>query len=247
MYPYNCHCSETRQNFRNVVFLSSHKTTRYHSVVYTPPPEEDMPNTGDIKASLATADHQGWFLMNGRPLVDLNLSESQQTNAGTLGLTTNLPDMRERLPKMTNETPLTSGGTYDITLQKGNLPVDTFSVTTQQNGWHNHLASTSSSGNHQHFMFHDNQATQYLVGTNNHVSVLWDIGGANASNYTMGNNPTPGPPTGLTHASGTHTHEMTVVHNGDHVHNLDFQLNAQQTPATNIQPYTSVKYFLYLS
>ena len=45
---------------------------------------------GDVKTGIQTADHNGWIRLNGR--LKTSLTSSQQTQANSLGIGTNLPN-----------------------------------------------------------------------------------------------------------------------------------------------------------
>jgi hypothetical protein len=82
---------------------------------------------GDIKQGLQIADHNGWVLLDGRALS--TLSSSQQLRAVTLGLTSDLPDAREKYLSYSTSGS-SSFGSNSVNLIKENLPTDTFDGTT---------------------------------------------------------------------------------------------------------------------
>ena len=107
--------------------------------------EEDLPKIGDIKPSLLTSDHDGWYLLNGRSVT--SLSTFARTNAIALGFTTLLPNSSDRILKGKNisESLAAIGGSDVFTLTQANLPNLTFSGITSTAGLHLH--SYSNNGN----------------------------------------------------------------------------------------------------
>nr|WP_294937054.1 hypothetical protein [uncultured Flavobacterium sp.] len=107
------------------------------------------PNTlalGDIKYSLETTDHKGWFLLDGRTIA--SLPAVAQYNATAVGIGTNLPLSSDRLIKTNNgsETQGSVSGSNTVTLSQANLPNVSFSATTSSNGSHTHDYSDSYNG-----------------------------------------------------------------------------------------------------
>ena len=99
------------------------------------------PNTiavGDLKHSLETADHKGWFLLNGRNKT--TLPTVAQNNATGIGIGATLPNSADRFIKTTNgsEAMQATGGSNTITLSQADLPNVTYNTTTASNGSHSH-------------------------------------------------------------------------------------------------------------
>ncbi len=99
------------------------------------------PNTlmlGDIKHSVQTSDHQGWFLLNGR--TKTSLPSVAQYNATAVGLGVNLPDASDKFIKTNNgaESQGTTAGNNTITITQANLPNIAYSATTSTDGSHSH-------------------------------------------------------------------------------------------------------------
>lgn len=92
---------------------------------------------GDVKHGLQTADHNGWYLMNGRAVS--TLPAAAQTGAGTLGISS-LPNMTDRMIRtQSSETVGSLGGTNSNTISQANMPAyTTVSNSTTQNGDHTH-------------------------------------------------------------------------------------------------------------
>ena len=99
----------------------------------------NMPSheVGDLKHSLVVSDHNGWVKLDGRSLS--GLSTKQITAANSLGFTTNLPDLTDKLLKQKGALMSTGGSNNTaITLTQANLPNVNFIGTTSDNGTHNH-------------------------------------------------------------------------------------------------------------
>ena len=99
------------------------------------------PNTlalGDIKNSLETSDHKGWFLLDGRNKSTLPVIA--QNNATAIGIGLQLPDCGDRFIKTTNgsEGMQLMGGSNTITLSQANLPNITYNAATTTDGSHSH-------------------------------------------------------------------------------------------------------------
>ncbi|KFF18072.1 hypothetical protein [Chryseobacterium sp. JM1] len=119
------------------------------------------PQVGDIKNGFQSADHNGWYLLNGRTVS--TLAVNPRARATALGFSTNLPDASDRYLKNTSGTDNigTAAGANSFTLTQANLPNVTFS------------GSTNTTGNHTH-TYTDNPlntaANGVASGTNNPIS-----------------------------------------------------------------------------
>lgn len=98
----------------------------------------DIPKIGDIKSSMVNADHEGWYLMNGRNTS--TLPASAQANAATIGLAATIPNTADRIlkGKNTSEAFAATGGANSYTLSQTNLPNLTFTGNTSTDGAHVH-------------------------------------------------------------------------------------------------------------
>ena len=93
---------------------------------------------GDIKHSIQTTNHDGWYKLDGTAIS--SLPAVAQTNAATLGLSGNLPDAADRVLKQSDgsEAILITGGQTTTTLSQANLPNVNFSGSTSTDGNHTH-------------------------------------------------------------------------------------------------------------
>jgi hypothetical protein len=97
----------------------------------------ELPDIGDIKYGMQPTDHNGWIRLDGRLLNILTLT--QQTEALSLGLLTNLPDALDRNLMLRNTGNIGDvGGTNSFQIQQQHLPNVTFTGTTSTNGGHGH-------------------------------------------------------------------------------------------------------------
>ncbi|WP_394665947.1 hypothetical protein [uncultured Chryseobacterium sp.] len=98
----------------------------------------DLPKVGDIKSSMATADHDGWYLLNGRTVS--TLPAVSQTNAVALGFGTTLPSSNDRILKGKNasEAIAATGGSNSYSIAQANLPNVNITGTTASSGAHTH-------------------------------------------------------------------------------------------------------------
>ncbi|WP_051269868.1 hypothetical protein [Flavobacterium suncheonense] len=93
---------------------------------------------GDIKQSILTEDHNGWYLMDGRNIN--TLSVTAQANAASLGFGTTIPDATDRFlkGKASAESLSNYGGNNTRTLSQANLPNVTFNGIANTAGNHTH-------------------------------------------------------------------------------------------------------------
>ncbi|GAA5086529.1 hypothetical protein GCM10023210_08500 [Chryseobacterium ginsengisoli] len=98
----------------------------------------DLPKIGDIKSSMATIDHDGWYLLNGRNVS--TLPSISQTNAATLGFSTTIPNSSDRIikGKNTSESINATGGSNSYSVTQANLPNVNITGTTSSAGAHTH-------------------------------------------------------------------------------------------------------------
>lgn len=99
---------------------------------------------GDIQYSAKTADHNGWYILDGRPLT--NLPVNAQSAATSLGLTGNLFDAADKTlkAKSTAESLGATGGNNSFTIAQSNLPnisvAGSANITISSAGAHTHGA-----------------------------------------------------------------------------------------------------------
>lgn len=93
---------------------------------------------GDIKQSILTADHNGWYLLNGRAVATLPVRAA--ANATLTGFAVNLPNASDCFLKGKSgiEPLATVGGNNSKTLVQANLPNTTFGGTALSGGGHTH-------------------------------------------------------------------------------------------------------------
>ncbi|MFC3158121.1 hypothetical protein SAMN05443633_104447 [Chryseobacterium arachidis] len=94
---------------------------------------------GDVKNGLQTADHNGWYLMDGRNISAL--STSARDNAVTIGITTTIPNMADRMIRTltSGQTRGTLAGNNMVTITASNLPnYNLATITLASAGDHNH-------------------------------------------------------------------------------------------------------------
>lgn len=96
------------------------------------------PEIGDIKNSVETTDHNGWYLLNGRMVS--TLPAVAITNAASLALGANLPDASNRIMKGKSgaETFAEAGGSTSFVILQTNLPAITYTGNTSSAGAHSH-------------------------------------------------------------------------------------------------------------
>lgn len=143
-----------------------------------------LPVIGDIKYGLQPADHNGWYILDGR--ATNSLSGSAATIASSLGFTSNLPDARDRFLKSKTgvENIGDTGGTSTFFIAIENFPDVNFT------------GSTDSAGAHTH-SYLDNLTTvnNYVAGADN------PLANTVAANFTTG-------------SAGNHTHTASFSSGG---------------------------------
>lgn len=193
-------------------------------------------NVGDIKCGIQTADHYGWYLMDGRALT--SLPASAQANAAALGLAGSLPDASDRVIKTKTgaEALLSTGGTGAYTLTQANMPSYSLSgsVTTSSSGLHTHTALLDSAGLHTHTAVSSNYGIEYKGFSNS--------GSANDTALVIGYSNTFN-----TDLAGKHIHTMTLNSTGaSHTHDITLSSGGGDSPIGLYQPYMVVNRFIYL-
>ncbi|MGX7668167.1 hypothetical protein [Flavobacterium pedocola] len=153
---------------------------------------------GDVKHSLLTEDHNGWYLLDGR---NTNLLPAKaQANATTVGFTTNLPDATDRIlkGKSASESLMAVGGNNTVALTQANLPNVTFTGTTDTTGDHSHGHDDK---------YHGTPESLNLV-----TGLLGILGGIvlNILNNDVGSDSVTTISTPSSSYSGTHNHSATV-------------------------------------
>ena len=149
---------------------------------------------GDIQYSYLPADHEGWYLLNGRALG--TLPTSVQSRATALGIAGNLPNAAGRYIKQ--GTPGTLSGAASVVLSQANLPNFVFSGNT-----------TTLSHNHPLV----SPGTAQVRGTD----ILQTVNG-NANSWQLAGGAIPGSilseGTYTSTASGAHNHTVTIPTGG---------------------------------
>jgi len=150
---------------------------------------------GDVKFGLQSADHSGWFLMNGSSWG--TLIGSQTSCASSLGISTSRPNAANRVLMQTGSVN-TTGGSNSVTLAQANLPNINFPAATTSSYTHSHspLAPDydccgpdsqgyAANNNHQGFRTTDRGGgwrTSNMISSNTHNhTVTVSSGGSNTA------------------------------------------------------------------
>jgi hypothetical protein len=134
----------------------------------------NIPRVGDTKSGFQSADHNGWYLLDGRAVN--TLSSTASANALALNLGSSIPNATDRFLKSVNgESVNTLGGADDFSIARANLPNINFNATISSAGAHTHT-------------YTDNITTAKNVasGTNNPVANNTNANGTTdaAGNHT---------------------------------------------------------------
>lgn len=188
-----------------------------------------MPSIGDIKTSIKTVDHGGWFLLDGRDIS--TLSADAAANAAGLGFSV-LPNTQGSVLSHTDHLYNLGNvsGSNNVLIERNQLPSIVLGGTTNVTGSHIHTGDTSLTGAHVHPIdcVHFGPAGS---GTYNSVSHLTDEG------HTT------------TMSAGDHTHGLNISSGGDHSHSFILEdLNGGVVQSgLNIQPRVfKVNFFIWL-
>ncbi len=204
---------------------------------------------GDVKHGYQNADHNGWYLVDGRALT--LLPANAQANAASLGIVANLPNAANRFLADIGPNGST-GGTNSITLSQNNLPSVNFTGTAAANGDHAHTVdpaavNTTTNGSHGHSFY----------------TALCDVNNADAQGWPAA------PPTGVhmgfrttdrrqltqdngdIQANGDHVHTVDVASTtssttGSHTHTVSVSSGGSGTSINSTPSYLSVNTFIYL-
>ncbi|ANF51516.1 hypothetical protein A0O34_13825 [Chryseobacterium glaciei] len=141
------------------------------------------PQIGDIKNGFQSADHNGWYLLNGRTVS--TLAVNQRARAASLGFSAILPDATDRYLKNTSGSDNigTPSGSDTFVLAQANLPNVTFTGTTDTTGSHTHTYTDNPT---------NSTTNGVAAGTNNPVSNAASVNDTTAS-------------------SGAHTHSLSFT------------------------------------
>ena len=156
---------------------------------------------GDIKQSILTEDHNGWYLMDGRSIATLPANAS--ANALLTGFAVNLPNASDKFLKGKSgvEAMAASGGSNTRNLTQANLPNVTFTGTANTAGSHTHDYEDKYHG-----------VTENLNLVTGLLGILSGVV-LNILNNNVGS-PTVSVDPGLSTTDGSHTHTATVSTGG---------------------------------
>ncbi|WP_294226262.1 hypothetical protein [uncultured Chryseobacterium sp.] len=101
---------------------------------------ESFHNIGDVKPSYVNADHDGWYLLDGRSVSTLP-AVAQSNASSVLGINTVLPDASEKYSSGTTGSAGFVTGSNTVTLTRDNLPSFNFTYTTNPAGSHSHTVT----------------------------------------------------------------------------------------------------------
>ena len=99
-------------------------------------------NYGDVKTGFQSSDHNGWVKLNGR--AKSTLSATQQAQATTLGIGTNLPDASNAFLVQNGSAVGTVAGSNSVTLAQNQLPNVTFTGQIGELAHGAYIGSTAS-------------------------------------------------------------------------------------------------------
>lgn len=139
---------------------------------------------GDIKYGAQTADHSGWYLLNGRNISDLPINA--QTSANNLGFSVTLPNASNRVLKHPNigQNIGDTGGQVNTTLTQANLPNINFT------------GSTNVAGNHSHTIPRRTRTFRVFNNVDSNITFFGNNGTTNTS------------------TTGSHTHTVSINSGG---------------------------------
>jgi hypothetical protein len=149
---------------------------------------------GDLRYSSVTADHEGWYLLDGRTLS--TLPAGAQTRAANLGITGTLPNAANKYIKQ--GTPGTTTGAANVVLTQGNVPNFTLSGNTTSVSHSHNLISPGNT------VVRGTDILQDPAGASN----VWQLAGGAAPGSIAANQ------TYVSSAGGSHSHTVTIPTGG---------------------------------
>lgn len=205
-------------------------------------------NIGDVKHGYQSGDHNGWYLLDGRSLT--LLPANAQTNAASIGITSNLPNTIGRFLADIGAVGST-GGVSTVTISQANLPSVNFNGTAASSGAHTHTVdpasvTSSSSGAHQH------DITTTVNDMSSSASQGWpNFNIHNGFRTTDRNDLTVVGSANLIQSAGAHTHTVDVASTTSssdraHTHTVSVSSGGSGTALNITNPYLSVNTFIYL-
>ena len=199
---------------------------------------------GDIKSGIQTADHDGWFILNGRLKTDLNVR--QQDRATALSIGTNVPNASNSYLSQNGGTMgAVSAGNNTVTLAQANLPNITIGGSANWAGEHQHWVDPPNTGTTW-----DGQHNHSLPAAFSGLLYSWGVGGGGFGIWQ------PASMGGVTRTGdeGNHAHAVdigsfTSGNAGNHTHTITTNSinGAVAQTAVNVAPKTlTVNMFIYL-
>ena len=191
-------------------------------------PSSLIAEIGDVKYSYATANHRGWYRLNGQNIA--TLPAVAQANAASLGFSGTLPDTRDRVIKHRDELGVgghgpedlgSTTGFNDFTIYQENLP--------PLFGW------TSPDGGHSHQVLDPGHSHTFNYGTEP------DDSGPPASFDEI--TTVPGPTPGAIEPAQT---GIELGFAGDHMHEVVVNDWTPMIPINNRQASVNLNAFVFL-
>ncbi len=180
--------SVTGANEGSMVYNIAHKTIYIFDGTNWVPVNQGFISIGEVKYSVVTSDHDGWYILNGR--ATSSLPTSAQTNATSLGFATSIPNSQNRILKhpSSGESVNDTGGSVSTALIRGNLPNINFTGTTSTNGNHSHTFNRSTGtdqvrngADENRTFFNQSGTTNTSTSGNHNHTVTVSSGGSNQS------------------------------------------------------------------
>tara|TARA_R110000868_G_scaffold411448_1_gene704030 strand:- start:8242 stop:8949 length:708 start_codon:yes stop_codon:yes gene_type:complete len=177
----------TSPNTGSMAFNStSNSFTNFDGVNWTQNTTETY--VGDIKTGFSNADHDGWYVLDGRRIRDL--PANAQTAASSLGFRRRLPNAEDGVLKQSDGSQNLgdTGGNDQIILSQANLPDVNFAGSTSSSGNHNHSTSGNFSDErirnnvdaYRNILLAGSNRTSSTEGNHNHSFTVNSGGASNA-------------------------------------------------------------------
>ncbi|ANF52895.1 hypothetical protein A0O34_21265 [Chryseobacterium glaciei] len=142
-------------------------------------------DVGDVKPSLITTDHDGWYLLNGRDVTTLpQIAKDNASNI--LSITTLLPDATGRYSIGTTSTTGVTSGSSTAALLRANLPNVNLTYTTDAEAAHTHGITYDRIRTNSEPTIHGNTIYVYwLSGTLTGAGPITTASSSTAHNHTF--------------------------------------------------------------
>lgn len=209
------------------------------------------PAVGDTKFSYKTADHDGWYILNGRSVS--TLSSNAQAAAATLGWATIVPNTQGRYAIAASPT-ITSGTTGGSSfIARSVLPDVTLSGTTATGGSHSHSIPSLTVSGSTNTKAATSSTNKYVLSAGTAWTMDSEVGGDIAGTtrkypaYASTSATSFFTDSSHSHTISGTTTSSTTTSNGSHNHSFTTSsINGGVTQTAHLPTYSAKTEFVFL-